>query len=152
MVLLPNLFEGAEAYPIRLCLPKGKIAWLLADIHFRNGLVNTDRLRHIALNCMLKSGVRQFAFRGRGVGDAAQRRAHQPPPCCARPRSGQVAITSLLHRWPDLITGKFTPSRDATQAPDYLARRAVAGLPSSAAKRVGYMRGLGRPSCATRRR
>jgi len=53
--------------------------------------------------------------------------AHQPPPSCALWHCAQVMTTSPLHHWPEAITGKSTPSRDATQAPGYLERGAVGG-------------------------
>ena len=53
--------------------------------------------------------------------------AHQPPASCARLRGSPVATTSPLQRWPDTTAGQFTPPRDATQAPGYLARGAVGG-------------------------
>jgi len=51
---------------------------------------------------------------------------HQPPACCARLRGSRGATTSPLHHWPDATTGKCTPPKDATQAPRYSERGAVA--------------------------
>ena len=53
--------------------------------------------------------------------------AHQPPTSCATNDKARVATTSPNHHWPDATAGKFTPPRDATQAPRYLERGAVDG-------------------------
>ena len=53
--------------------------------------------------------------------------AHQPPTICATSDEPRVATTSPNHRWPDTTVGKFTPPRDATQAPDPSERGAVDG-------------------------
>lgn len=53
--------------------------------------------------------------------------AHQPPASCAKHRCRPSATPSPPHRWLDTTDGKCTLPRDATQAPGYLERGAVAG-------------------------
>jgi len=46
MVLLPDVFQRGEALRIRARLPVGKVAGLLADVHFGDDFLNVNRFSH----------------------------------------------------------------------------------------------------------